>query len=81
MILLTADLSSGRRVDCERSGRIFFGVNGYVYNGGGAFTDLVRAPFADAMLLAVPEAPLALLAGAGDSLSDAYRHAYRGGFR
>lgn len=64
----------GRRADCERGGRTFYGLSGVVNNGGGALADLVRVPFADAMLVKAPAAPLALLASASDNLPDAYRH-------
>jgi threonine dehydrogenase-like Zn-dependent dehydrogenase len=64
----------GRRADCERSNRTFYGLSGVVQNGGGALADRVLVPFADAMLVHAPRAPLALLASTSDNLPDAYRH-------
>jgi alcohol dehydrogenase len=51
-----------------------FGLGDFCGAWGGALSDLLRVPFADAMLVPVPDGvPLTLLASASDNLPDAWR--------
>ena len=84
-VVVPFQISCGACAECARgltgccSGvvpkrRAMYGLEPIGGNWGGALSDVVRIPFADAMLLPVPEGvdPLAI-ASASDNLPDAYR--------
>jgi threonine dehydrogenase-like Zn-dependent dehydrogenase len=65
-----------RPSQCERrpAALAAYGVAGRAGGFGGMVSDLVRVPYADAMLVPVPQGvPLAQLASASDNLPDAWR--------
>ncbi|MCR9241330.1 MAG: alcohol dehydrogenase catalytic domain-containing protein [Rhodobiaceae bacterium] len=84
VVVFPFQVSCGRCVRCKRghtSGckevpfRSNFGLGGINgHDWGGAFSDLMRVPFADHMLLKVPDnGDFGALAGAADNVSDGYR--------
>jgi alcohol dehydrogenase len=67
--------SRGRTGDCESvPPQSMYGFGAVGGDWGGALSDLVRVPYADAMLLAVPEGvePVSV-ASAGDNVADGWR--------
>jgi threonine dehydrogenase-like Zn-dependent dehydrogenase len=65
----------GQSGDCERVPWLStYGFGAFGHDHGGFLSDLVRVPFADAMLVKVPEGPApADVASASDNLPDAWR--------
>jgi threonine dehydrogenase-like Zn-dependent dehydrogenase len=70
-----AQCRRGRTSCCERVPWLScYGLGAGAGNWGGAITELLAVPYADAMLVAVPdEVPLQLAAAAGCNITDAYR--------
>ena len=66
---------AGLTGNCEEvSPRSMYGFGAFGGDWGGALSDLVRVPFADAMLLAAPEGvPAAAIASASDNIPDGWR--------
>ncbi len=80
LVVVPFQIACGECTHCRRGlsanctavpSRSMYGFGG---NRGGALSDVVRVPFADHMLVAIPDgiAP-AVVASAGDNLSDAWR--------
>lgn len=65
----------GLTANCDQVPRTsMFGIGAAGGNWGGAFTDVLRIPFADHMLLPLPAAlPARIAARVGDNVADAYR--------
>jgi threonine dehydrogenase-like Zn-dependent dehydrogenase len=65
----------GQTGDCERVPRLsMYGFGTFGGDWGGALSDLVRVPYADAMLVALPEGlDPATVASASDNIPDAWR--------